>query len=589
MPRLPTIQPALLVLWAMGLGVAWGHVVQPNRSMHASTILEMFVEDEGIRLELELISEDWVPFSDWLPAEAFAAHQVPVPQSTSAGLAGGVGQGLRLTLNGEPTAKPELRSLSLRNRTPRDGADGMPLPRPQDNSRAAQVYAAEFWIPFATQPELIRVEPPSREAFPKLELGFRAHHGVVEANAFNYLRAPATLLLDWEDSWRTRFAEPFLVRAFHDSMDLRVYVGEREVRLEAAVRVLDFRALLDLPEADLAAAEASPEARRRMLDRLAAALALRIQLMAEGESLVPSSVTVRGIRRSLSGLRQVAVNEPEPLHRSVAGIVWSFPVPASLETTYRLTTGADLFSTQVQRIPITWEAAGNQRLEAELGPDLRSIDWRPLRRAVAETEAPASLPVPPETHGLALGIPWAVVAALLAAPILAVGLALRRAPVTQRFLAWLLWVLLLAGGGMISGWAGPQVTLGEPPMAQAPPYAEAEAKEVCIGLIQAASEVSGGDSAFAGTFQKEGQARWNRALPSTSPFGGTWDGRKAEIASVRFPQRPDTRRIVAEVDWTDQAWSTHWQLRHEERRSAHASVTIVPEAGAWRIGGVAFR
>ncbi len=588
---MPRILPYCVVtFWALGWGMSWGHVVQPNRSMHASTVLELFVEERGVRLELELIEEDWLPFADWLPPGEFDSRQIPRPGTAAQSVLSA--PGLRLSFNGAPTAGPELRTLRLRNRTRRDNADGMPRPRAQEDSlAAAQVYAAEFWIPFETQPEAIGVEPPSREAFPKLEIGFRAHHDGIEANAFQYLRAPVTLLLDWDDPWHTKFAEPFLVRAFHDAIDLRVFAGEREVRLEAAVRVADFPSLTPPPATGLTAWETSDELRQRFLDSFALALGQSLQLRVNGQTASPSSMTARWIRRGLSGLRQTPVNEPEPFRQAVAGIIWSFPAPTGAkDTTYRLNAAANLFSGRVQRVPVTWEAVGNQRAEAELGPDLATIEWRSLPQPVIDAAESGLLPVPPETQGLNVGFPWAVLLALGGIPFLMFGLAWKRASASQRLLVGVGWAGLFAGAGVLSDWAGPRVTLSEPPMAQAPPYVEAEAKEVCAGLLRhSICKDREGISPFAQRFLEEGRLQWDLALPPASPFGGTWDGRRVDVKAIHFTQPPDTRRIVAELEWTDTAWSNHWQIRYEEGRAAEALVSIVVENGAWRIESAEFR
>ena len=211
-----------------------------TKAMKASTIAEVFIESQGVRIELEIAPADLEVFQDLLPEEIYAAlgkENVSVEERQQ--------QFLRdeLVLRDDENAQLSgvVESTEIRRRIVRDEITGQPLAvQPPD---AELVLRAVLRYDFVDQPTTLTIRPPLRTGsdVSAASIGFVCYHEGLPVNDFRYLSGEVTLDLDWSDPWYSRFRHPNLRRQFDAPLSAYLYVEPYEVRKEIIVRPKDLQ------------------------------------------------------------------------------------------------------------------------------------------------------------------------------------------------------------------------------------------------------------------------------------------------------------------------------------------------------------
>ena len=219
-----------------------------------------------------------------------------------------------------------------------------PVPEPPKDKRVLYV---ELEYPFEGKPESLTISPPQDEnGNVRVGIGFIAYHKAVPIIDFRYLGADATVELDWQDPWYTKFQNRNLKRHHKSAMMSFLYVEPRELRHEMLIRVRDLEGWIDL---GLSAAEAlGKEQQAQVKEKVKAFLVQRNPLTADGVRLKPSSIRAEFLRISLTGLQ--VIEESSSLERSTAiiGVILSYHIQRLPE---RVTVKWDLFNDRIRRIP----------------------------------------------------------------------------------------------------------------------------------------------------------------------------------------------------------------------------------------------
>ena len=259
----------LAALGILSVGaLARADAVVVTRAMTANTILEAFVEESAVRMELEIGPGD----VDTLAA-LIEAKDVPGPVPTEAGL------GVRAD---GTLLRGRIESRTTRKRVGRDEVSGAPLPKPSDED----VVFITLRYPLATKPAALVIEPPLNDrGYAAADIGFVVYHEGIAVNDFRYLAAGEPLQLDWEDPFYTRFERRTLNRKYGSPMNVFLYVEPFEVRKEVVVRPLDLARFTDL---DVQPHEPIPaDERDALLDAMARFLATRAPVTIDGEQPDP--------------------------------------------------------------------------------------------------------------------------------------------------------------------------------------------------------------------------------------------------------------------------------------------------------------
>ncbi len=308
----------------------------------APNIAEIHVDDDGVRIVLEVFVEDIDIFSDLVPSEWWASTNAsPAPEEERFARFATEGISLR---TGEGTILPvEAITVERRLRVDRsspmagkiDPYSGRPMPKAPEDPR---VLYTELFYPFGeTRPETLTISPPHDEdGTATVNIGVIAFHGSVPVIDFRYLSATATLHLDWADPWYTRFDNPNLTRHHKYPRMTFLYADPHEIRHEALVRVRDAMALVghdvDGDTLDTDQAQALSEA-------AALEIGQRTPMTIEGTTVKADFDRAAFMRIGMRGLEFLQPDETVDIDADILGLIWSAPTDglpqqATLEWTW---------------------------------------------------------------------------------------------------------------------------------------------------------------------------------------------------------------------------------------------------------------
>jgi hypothetical protein len=426
-----TARAALLTLAvSVTAASASADAVMVTRAMTASTIMEAFIDDEGIVVELEVGTSDEAALRE-LIARASSAPSLPTPIPADAGLSIQA-DGRRL--------KGTIDELSRRKRIERDEVSGEPLL----DEGTEDVVVLKLRYPLRTPPKELVFEPPlTADGYAATDIGFVVYHHGIAVNDFRYLSAGEPLFLDWEDPFYSRFDRRTLNRKYGSPMNIFLYVEPFEVRKEFVVRPLDLARFMDI---DIEAHQPIPAAKRlEVLKQMADFLKDRARVTIDGEQPEPILDRIHFLKRGLRMTRVVTPDEPVDGTSAIIGAIFVYPVDG-IPKDVRLTW--DLFDERITRVPAsaTDEAGPMPSFLTPEDPELHWVNY------LKGSTLPGELEV--EVPRSSLSIPLALAVAVL----LALGLLIVAA--RQRS-----WVLGLAGVALLAGgWLAPRTAVIKVPV-----------------------------------------------------------------------------------------------------------------------------
>jgi hypothetical protein len=326
-----------------------------TRAMTATTIMEAFVEESGITIQLEIGPNDVDALRHLVDASELPAE---VPRGAGLGI---VADGR--SLNGT------ILSRVRRKRIERDEISGDPLPKPGTED----VVFVELRYPLPTRPRQLVIEPPlTEDGYAAADIGFVVYHQGIAVNDFRYLAAGEPIHLDWNDPFYTRFERRTLNRKYGSPMNVFLYVEPFEVRKEFVVRPLDLARFTDLdirPHTPI-----PPEDREALLRQMASFLKERAPVTIDGATPAPVLDRIHFLKRGLRMTRVVSPDEPIDGTSAMVGAIFVYPVDGMpKEATLRW----DLFDARVERVPAsaTDEAGPMPYFLTPEDPELRWVNY----------------------------------------------------------------------------------------------------------------------------------------------------------------------------------------------------------------------
>jgi hypothetical protein len=220
-------------------------------AQNAPNIAEIHVEEDRVRLILEIYLNDIATFVGLLPDEFLSDHGLKAPPFTERIRRFSQEDFQIITENGEKL-QAELKKFEPRSRQERpfpfagaiNPVTRKPIPGPPKDKR---LFYAELEYPFTSKPTQLTIIPPlDRRGVPAVSIGFITYHKDVPVVDYRFLPSSATLSLDWHDPWYSRFENKALKRWQESGMMMYLYVEPYEVRHEVLVRVKDVASLVDL-------------------------------------------------------------------------------------------------------------------------------------------------------------------------------------------------------------------------------------------------------------------------------------------------------------------------------------------------------
>jgi hypothetical protein len=373
-----------------------------TQAMLASTIAEYFIEDDRVRLELEIGLVDIEGFRNLLPDEIYEklGHE---PRPLAERIRDFYTHDLTIRADGGDPLFGRVVEIGPRPRIVRNEISGEPLPIAVDDEEIVIFAVIEY--PFAARPENLTLLGPSIS--PQPSIGFVAYHGGIAVNDFRYLSPAQTLELDWTDPWYTSVDTRALRRTYFAPMSGFIYVEPYEVRKEIIARPLDLQQWVDLglENRETIPVEMQADLLRKAGEFLRAHQAVRI----DGKEVVPDLARINFLERTLNSSKVIEPPRELDIYSAILGVIFVYPTDGLPD---RVTMDWDLFSDRIQLIPASSvDQAG--ALPTFLEPDYRLLEWQnflknPDLPTMAEIRAP-----PTTAQRLTNWIRWLVLLAAL--------------------------------------------------------------------------------------------------------------------------------------------------------------------------------
>ncbi|MDJ0859807.1 MAG: hypothetical protein QNI90_19115 [Dinoroseobacter sp.] len=295
----------------------------------APNIAEFHINDDGVRVVLEVFIGDLPRFLDLVPADWIPESRRP-SRSDRERLNDFAQNGLVIRTDDGEALQVAALTIERRLRIDRAAPDagqidplsGRTLPAPPDDQRV--LYAELFYAFDNDRPGTLTFSPPLlQDGMSALSLGMIAYQGALPLTAFRFLSAPVTLTLDWDDPWNSRFDNPNLVRHHRNSRMVFLYAEPYEIRQEALVRVRDAAELVGL-EASTTRLEA--EEAQALAEAAVDEIAARSRLTIEGQLATPDFDRGAFLRIGMRGLEFLGPGETVDVDAHILGLIWSAPV-----------------------------------------------------------------------------------------------------------------------------------------------------------------------------------------------------------------------------------------------------------------------
>ena len=336
-----------------------------SQAMLATTIVEYYVKDESVTVELEIGLRDLETFRNLLPDDIYerAGHS-PRPMS----------ERLELFFREDLVIRPEageplpgrLLGIEARPRVRRDEITGEPLTAKEDDEELVVFAQLEYVLPEA--PASLTFLGPRGET--AASIGFVVYHHRIPVNDFRYLTPSQTLELDWEDPWYSRFRNRNLRRSYDAPMSGFIYIEPYEVRKEIIARPRDLQKWVDLGLADRTTIPVELQAELKR--KAAEFLRLHQPVLIDDQTVEPELARINFLERTLRTSRVIEPPVELDVDSAVLGVIFVYPTDGLPQ---HVTMDWDLWTERLERIPA---AAVDQAgpFQTYLEPDYRVLEWQ---------------------------------------------------------------------------------------------------------------------------------------------------------------------------------------------------------------------
>ena len=340
----------------------------------APNIAEIYVQEDHVKLVLEVYVGDLDDFSDLVPDDwlkdqgedrpaleerirQFSAEQFQFMTETGEKLQG------RLEI-----AEPRLR---VDRQSPFAGMiNPMTRQRVPEAPEDKRVLYVEIAYPFTERPKQLTMIPPlDAQGRATVTIGFIAYHKSIPIIDFRYLGAPATLTLDWDDPWYSKFDNPNLKRHHKSALMSFLYVEPYEVRHEILTRVKDLKEWM---EVGLRGDEyIEIDELETLKQRIGEFLLTRNRVSIDGQVGKPILDRTNYVKVGLSGIQLIEQPERLEISTAIVGVIITYltdGIPNEVEVDW------ELFTDQIQQVPaIATDPAGP--MPTFLTPDDNVHKW----------------------------------------------------------------------------------------------------------------------------------------------------------------------------------------------------------------------
>ncbi len=372
-----------------------------SQAMKASTIAEVYIGQEAVRVELEIGMGDIPVFKNILPDgiyEKLGFDPYPLAQRLESFFR----EDFVIEADGVPL-RGGVRQMKPRKRLKRDDITGEPLP---NQGEGEDILFAEFVFSMAGRPDSLSIKPPmdQERGFVAAAIGLMTYHMGLPIMDFRYLSRKEVVHLDWEDPWYSQFENKNLRRQYNEPISAFLYAEPYETRVEIIVRPKDIQQWHDLGIRGMD--KLSVEIQSGLRERITEFLLTQMELTIDGETVVPQLQRINFLKRTLKS--STIINPPEELDALSAtlGVIYSVPTE-SLPQEAALTWNLFSPKMQVVRAAATDEAGP---MPYKLRPDDNVLVWKNFLK---NPTIPTIKAVPPPVTSKLVRIPVGTILCLI--------------------------------------------------------------------------------------------------------------------------------------------------------------------------------
>ncbi len=557
---------------------------------NAPNIAEIQVNDDHVKVELEIFVLDMVAFDRLIPDSFFQGSDIERP-TLETRMKQFAEEDFQIVVDGKKKLKAILKISEPRYRKERPSPYAgkinpytlKRIPGPPEDKR---VLYAELIYPFEGQPASLTIVPPLEEnGISKVPIGFVTYHKQVPINDFRYLSESSTVALDWQDPWYSKFDKKSLKRWQRGGVMSFIYIEPYEVRHEILARVKDLEAWIDL---DLRGEEFIEADENEPLKKKVGAFFLkRDKLLIDGERLTPILDRTNFVKYTLT--RTFFIDQPERISKNTAmvGVIITYltdGLPQEVTNTW------DLWSDRIQKVPAdAIDPAGP--FPSYLTPDSNMLTWTNfLKKYQIPTVAPVALDPSLTTLQLPLGSLLCVVGLIL----LGFWIFRRRRNGERVGLQLGMGVLLICGSVMF--YPVLKIPVGKPAVL-APQMSQEQAVSVLNSLLKnvyRSFDFREEDAVYdrlatsvSGELLSDIYLQNRKSLVVTQAGGAR--ARVKEIKILDIEVEPSPRHplgLLFQARWTAMGTVGHWGHIHTRKNEYEAMISVAPVEGSWKIVGL---
>jgi hypothetical protein len=560
----------------------------------APNIAEIYVEDDHVRLVLEIYVRDLDKFIDLLPDD-FLKQGGIVPPPIQERLKRFSEDGFQFLTDDKSRLYAQLKRVEPRMRKDRPNPfAGMinpytrqTVPGPPEDKR---VLYAELVYPFESKPEakpeaLTIIPPLGKGGMPAASVGFIAYHKGVPVVDYRYLSEAAQMHLDWEDPWYSRFENKAYKRWQQSGLRTFLYVEPYEVRHETLVRVKDLEAWMDLGlrgDEFIEIDEVDP------LKKRAGEFFLKhSKVLIDGRQLRPILDRTSFVKYTMT--RTFFIDKPErmPLNTAMLGVIITY---LTKKIPQKVTVEWDLFSDRIQKIPTSAvDPAGP--FPSYVTPDDTVLTWTNFLK---NYRVPTVAAVTVDDKLTKMGLPFGSV--LILAFLVPFAWHIRKRKRHSKSIRLHLGIvcLLITGGILLFPYFHVSVAR---PSVMASRLGDKEAVVVLNSLLKniyrsfdfreeedvydrLATIVSG--DLLADIYLQN-----RKSLVVTQAGGAQARVKEVEIEDVAVKHLDDRPlALLFRSKWTAMGTVGHWGHIHMRKNRYEANITVEPVEGVWKVTGL---
>jgi len=313
------------------------------RADQCETIIEIFIEENQIRVTYEIGLSDWKYFKELIPEDLLKRELITLIRSKGANY---FFENV-FTINAD--GKNLMGKIVRQEILPRKYRASLYTGVVEENLNISkEILYTEIIYSFHNKPKKVIITPPIIDGTKttKANIGFVTYHKNIPVNDLRYLSQGATLNLNWNDPWYSKFNNKNLRRHHQSSLMSFLYIDPYEVRHEVLVRLKDLEEWIDfgyelddyieVNELDI------------IKEKVANFLITRNIVTIDDQVEKPIVDKIHFVKWSLAGIQIQEIKERMPYSSTVIGVIFAYPHKSIAK---KITIDWDLFSETLIEIP----------------------------------------------------------------------------------------------------------------------------------------------------------------------------------------------------------------------------------------------